>query len=180
MNRSSKNGAREQRRAATRRGTVRAALAAAGLELPQAHPTKYDYIPLSIHERTAFLAGQIPKTGAGAILHSGRVGREVTLEQARDAARLCVLQGLAWLESLAGGLDNVAKVLRIDVFVAADENFLDISDVADAASGVLAIAFDRAGRHPRSVLGVSRLPRNAPVLVELTVALYDTVATEHD
>lgn len=153
-------------------GTVRRRLAAAGIELPAPYATDFAYIPLSIHERTAFLAGQIPKTDSGAITVAGRVGGEVSLEQAQEAARVSVQQGLAWLDAGAGGLDNVARVLRMDFFVAVEDGFEEMSRIADAASGLLHTAFGEEGRHPRSVIGVRRLPRNSPVLVELTVALH--------
>ncbi|MCP1337849.1 RidA family protein [Futiania mangrovi] len=154
------------------------ALAAAGLDLPEPHVTEFDYIPVAVHGTTAYVAGQIPKTGANDLLHAGRVGAEVTAEQAFASARLAALQGLAWVDARAGGLDNVERVLRMDVFVAADDGFRDISRVADAASRVLIHAFGEAGRHPRSVLGVSQLPRNAPVLLEMTLALRKPVAAQ--
>ncbi len=162
------------------RGGVRARLAAAGIALPEPHPTEFAYVPLAIHERTAFLAGQIPKTGSGRITVAGRVGGEVSLAEAQAAARVAAQQGLAWLDALAGGLDNVARVLRMDCFVAVAEGFQEMSRVADTASGLLETAFGAAGRHPRSVIGVSRLPRNAPLLLELTVALRSAPAEAAD
>lgn len=154
----------------TRIGAKRA-LAEAGLDLPPPHPTEFRYVPLAVQGSTAYVAGQIPKTSSDDLLVEGRVGREVTLEEAYAAARLAVLQGLAWIDLQAGGLDNVERVLRMSVFVAAADEFRGISHVADAASEVLERAFGDPGRHPRSVIGVSHLPRNAPLLVELTVAL---------
>lgn len=160
------------------RSRPEAALAAADLVLPAPYPTEYDYIPVATHGTTAYVAGQIPKTDTAELLASGRVGAEVTEDQALEAARRAALQGLAWIHARAGGLDNVERVLRMDFYVAAADTFADISRVADAASGVLFVAFGEAGRHPRSVLGVSRLPRNSPVLLELTVALRKAVSAE--
>jgi len=144
-------------------------LHALGIELPAPETTVYDYIPLSIHNRVAYLAGQIPKRRDG-LVAVGKAG-EIPLELAKTAARVCVEQALAWLHAEAGGLDNVERVLRMDCYVAAADGFEQISDIADAASGLLIALYGDAGRHPRSVIGVKHLPRNSPVLLELTFAL---------
>ncbi|MBJ3777537.1 RidA family protein [Acuticoccus mangrovi] len=157
-------------------GRVRQRLTEAGIGLPDPHVTHFDYIPVSIHGTTAYLAGQIPKTDADEILVTGRLGESVGVEDGKAAARLAAGQGLAWLDALAGGLDNVARVLRMDFFCAVDDAFADMSLVADAASGILVAAFGEAGRHPRSVIGVRRLPRNSPVLLDLAVALHASPA----
>jgi len=145
-------------------------LRALGVELPAPETTVYDYIPLSIHNRVAYLAGQIPKRPDG-LVAVGLAGGEVPLDLAKTAAKVCVEQALAWLHAKAGGLDNVERVLRMDCYVAAADGFEQISDIADAASGLLIALYGEAGRHPRSVIGVKRLPRNCPVLLELTFAL---------
>ncbi len=133
-----------------------------------AHDTVYAYEPATRAGELIFLAGQIAKISATEIHAAGRCGREIDLATARDSARLAALQGLAWLDrSLAPG-ESVRKILRVDVFVAATEDFEHISEVADAASDVFIGAFGDAGRHARSVIGVTRLPRNAPVLLEIT------------
>jgi len=147
-------------------------IARLGATLPDPEGTVYDYVPVAVHGRVAYLAGQICKVDGG-LVAVGRVGAEVTLEQAQAAARACVWQGLAWLDAGAGGIDNVARILRLDCYVAAAEGFERISDVADAASGLLRAVFGPAGAHPRSVLGVSTLPRRSPVLLELTAALIE-------
>jgi enamine deaminase RidA (YjgF/YER057c/UK114 family) len=141
-----------------------------GIDLPAPETTVYDYIPLSIHNRVAYLAGQIPKRPDG-LVAVGRAGDEVSLELAQEAARVCVEQALSWIHAKAGGIDNVERVLRMDCYVAAAEGFEQISNIADAASGLLIALYGEAGRHPRSVIGVSRLPRQSPVLLELTFAL---------
>lgn len=142
------------------------------LELPLPQNTIYEYIPVAIHERLAFVAGQIPKTADGKLLVEGICGDDVTLDQAEKACRLSVDQALAWLDREAGGIANIARILRMDVFIASTREFESLSAIADAGSRRLIAAIGEAGgRHPRSVIGVMRLPRNAPVLVELTVAL---------
>ncbi len=137
----------------------------------EAFETVFDYIPAARHGRILCLAGQIPKTGPQAILHTGRVGEAVDLEQARQSATVAAEQALAWLGREAGGLSRVERILRVTVYVAVADDFEAISQVADAASGTFSRALGEEGRHPRSVIGVARLPRNAPVLLEVTAVL---------
>lgn len=148
----------------------------AGITIPRPEITRFDYLPVSFHGRVAYLAGQIPKVGED-VLHAGRVGDSVSFDDAVEAARVATGQALAWVEHSCGGLENVERVLRMDFYVAVSDEFERMSDVADAASGLLAEVFGESGRHPRSVIGVRRLPRNAPVLIELTLALTQERAT---
>ena len=143
--------------------------------LPPPETTAYAYDPITVHERTAYLAGQIPKHGGGLVC-TGLVGREVSVDQAKEAARICALQALAWLNHSAGGLGNVERILQLNCFVAHADGFDGISDIADVASGVFIEAFGEAGRHPRSVIGARSLPRNSPVLINLVAALRAPVA----
>ncbi|WP_306153812.1 RidA family protein [Roseovarius sp. MMSF_3281] len=138
--------------------------------LPKPEGTKYPYELVTFEGRTAYLAGQIPKRD-GRLAIAGKVGREVALEDAVTAARICAEQALAWLNDSAGGLGNVKRILRVTCYVAHDDDFEDISAVADGASNYLNDMLGDQGRHARSVVGVKRLPRNAPVLIELTAAL---------
>ncbi len=142
--------------------------------LPMPEATKYPYDLVVVHETTAFLAGQIPKRD-GKLAYVGIVGRDVSPVQAHDAARICAQQALAWLNKSAGGLENLDRILRITCFVAHEDDFEDISSVADGASTYLIETLGSKGRHARSVIGVKRLPRNAPVLIEFTAALQHPV-----
>lgn len=148
-------------------------LARAGIAIPERPAMKFDYRPVAVHRGVALVAGQIPKTGTAEVLHPGRVGDEVSLEQARESARLAVLNGLAHLRGALGSLGGVEQVLRLHGYVAAAERFDRLSEVVDAATDILEVAFGPAGRGPRSVIGVSKLPFRAPVLVELTFAVSD-------
>ena len=138
--------------------------------LPAPEPTVFNYDPITVHGKYAYLAGQIPKQ-AGELAVRGLVGAEVDLAQAQCAALICADQSLAWLDHSAGGLDNIDRILRAKCFVAHGDGFAEISQVADAASGRFIEVLGPRGRHSRSVLGVKSLPRNAPVLLEVTVAL---------
>ena len=141
-----------------------------GYRLPELEMPGFNYVPCSVHNGVAYLAGQVPKVD-GEVQPAGKIGAEVGFEEAQEAARRCVLNGLAWLHHELGGLDRVARVLRIDTFLAVAPGFDRMSEVIDAASDLLLGVFGENGRHPRSVIGVSELPRNAPVLIELTVAV---------
>ena len=131
----------------------------------------FNYDPITVHGKFAYLAGQIPKTKGGTMAITGLVGAEVDLHAAQNAATICADQALSWLAQGAGGLGNIDRILRGRFYVAHCDGFTEISKIADAASGRLIDVLGPRGRHSRAVLGVKSLPRNSPVLLELTVAL---------
>lgn len=137
----------------------------------EAFGTIYTYRPASRFGRIVFLAGQIAKTSQTEIHATGRCGEEVDLATAKESARIAAGQALAWLARQTGPEERVDSILDLVVNVAVGPDFLDISDVADAASEVFIAALGEQGKHPRSVIGVSRLPRNAPVLLQVTACL---------
>lgn len=138
--------------------------------LPTPEGTQYPYELVVVEGTMAFVAGQIPKRD-GKLAFVGPVGRALTGDAAHDAARICAQQVLAWLNRSAGGLGNLGRILRMTCYVAHDDSFNDISAVADGASTYLIRTLGEQGRHARSVIGVRSLPRNAPVLIEVTAAL---------
>jgi len=140
-------------------------LAAAGYELPPAASPAFDYVPTTQSGKTLYVAGQLPKEN-GEVRVTGRCGEDVDLEQARYAAEICTLQGLACAAEAAGGLDNISRVLRVTGFIASTPDFHDQPKVLDAASRLLREVFGDAGRHARSAVGVAALPRRAPVEIE--------------
>ena len=144
-------------------------LAELGIVLPTAAAPAFQYVPVTIHDRLAFVSGQLPRQGEAIV--TGKVGDDVDVEQAREAARLCILQGLACLEQALGSLDRVEKILKVTGFVASAPGFNLQPKVIDAASELLVRLFGEAGRHARSAIGVAELPRNAAVEIELIVAL---------
>lgn len=146
------------------------------LTLPNPEATQFPYELLTIQEKTVFLAGQIPKKN-GELVFAGIVGETVTATQAQAAARICAEQALAWLNHSAGGLENLDRFLRFTCYVAHQDGFDDISEVANGASNYLIETLGDKGRHARSVIGVKSLPRNAPVLIEFTAALRNPVTT---
>lgn len=146
-------------------------LAQLGLTLPKAAQPSFNYVPVVLHEGVAYVSGQLPKVN-GEVRLFGKVGAEVSLEQAREQARICVLQALACLSAELGNLSRVTRVLKVSGFVASAQGFNEQPKVIDAASDLLVEIFGAAGKHARSAIGVAELPRNAAVEIEFVVA-YD-------
>lgn len=146
------------------------ALARLGIELPAAPAPLASYVPVRPGPGVAFVSGQIASVD-GDVLYPGRVGAEVTLDQAKEAARRCALQVLSALRAELGSLDRVAGVLQVSVFVASDPSFTQQPAVGNAASDLLVEVFGEAGKHARAAVGVASLPLGAPVEVAAVVAL---------
>ena len=148
-----------------------ARLATIDLALPPREGPAYDYEPYTRDGDTVYLAGTLGKE-KGAVQNMGRVGAEITEEEAGRQMQVWALQALNWLKYAGGGdLDRVHGVLRIKCNVACTTEFDGISRVADHASSVFMTAFGDDGRHSRSVLGMMRLPQNAPVMIDLIAKL---------
>jgi enamine deaminase RidA (YjgF/YER057c/UK114 family) len=141
-----------------------------GLSLPEVTAPAFEYVAVVVHAGVGWVSGQIPRA-AGKVMMTGKVGADVELEAAREAARACVLQALAQLESALGSLDRVTRVLKVTGFVASAPGFTQQPQVIDAASHLLVQVFGEAGRHARSAVGVAELPRGVPVEIELVVAV---------
>jgi enamine deaminase RidA (YjgF/YER057c/UK114 family) len=141
-----------------------------GIELPPAPRPLASYVPVRVAAGTVYVSGQIA-TVEGDVLHRGRLGQEVGLEQGQEAARRCALQLLAAVREELGSLDRVAGVLQVSVFVASDPSFTQQPAVANAASELLVEVFGEAGKHARAAVGVASLPLGAPVEVAAVLAL---------
>ncbi len=149
-----------------------ARLAAAGLELPAVPAPAAAYVPAVRHGDLVIVSGQLPLRD-GALLATGLVGTDVAQDEAAELARVCALNALAAAASVAGGLDAVASVLRVGVFVASAEGFTAQHLVANGASQLLSEVLGPGSVHARAAVGVARLPLDAPVEVEamMTVAI---------
>jgi enamine deaminase RidA (YjgF/YER057c/UK114 family) len=148
--------------------TPSARLAELGLSLPPVAAPLAAYVPATVSSGHVYTSGQLPFV-AGELTHRGKVGAEVSLEDAVQAARTAMLNALAAAASVIGGLDRIGRVIKVTVFVASDPTFTGQPAVANGASELLGELFGDAGRHVRSAVGVSVLPLDAPVEVELTV-----------
>jgi enamine deaminase RidA (YjgF/YER057c/UK114 family) len=145
-------------------------LAALGLTLPEPAAPSFHYIPVTVQGDVAYVSGQLPKVD-GEVRLFGKVGAEVSVEQAEEAARTCILQGIACLKQTLGSLDRIERILKVTGFVASAPGFNQQPRVIDAASHLLTDLLGEKGRHARSAVGVAELPRNAPVEIEMIVAV---------
>ncbi len=125
------------------------------------------YVPAVRSGNLVFTAGQLPMVD-GKLGRAGKVGAEVTPEDAKELARTCALNALAAVHGLVG-VDSVKRVVKVVGFVASAPGFSGQPGVVDGASELLGELFGEAGAHARSAVGVSELPLNAPVEVELVV-----------
>jgi enamine deaminase RidA (YjgF/YER057c/UK114 family) len=136
-----------------------------GLELPVVAKPAGAYVPAITSGNLVFTAGQLPST-AGVLPATGKVGAEVTPEDAKQYARVCVLNGLAAAQGVIGSLDRIVKVVKVVGFVASDPSFTGQPGVINGASELLGEIFGDIGAHARSAVGVAVLPLDAPVEVE--------------
>ncbi|MEM1212468.1 MAG: RidA family protein [Planctomycetota bacterium] len=145
-----------------------------GIEMPAVAEPLGGYVPAVVGRDTVVVSGQLPLRG-GQLVAVGRVGEAVSLEAAQEAARVAVVNGLAaaeWAVKPGPMRKRFERVLRVGVFVASGEGFTEHHRVADGASGLLAeLGVGEEVRHARAAVGVSRLPLDAPVEVELLLGL---------
>jgi enamine deaminase RidA (YjgF/YER057c/UK114 family) len=142
-------------------------LAALGLTLPTVPTPLAAYVPAVRSGDLVFTSGQLPLV-EGRLLATGKVGAEVSAEDAVDLAKQCALNALAAVHALVG-LDEVANVVKVVGFVSSAPDFFAQPTVVNGASELLGAVFGEAGAHARSAVGVAALPLNAPVEVELIV-----------
>ena len=151
-------------------GAVADRLAELGLERPAVAAPVGSYVPAIRDGDLVLTSGQLPFV-AGSLPATGKVGAEVSAERARELARVCAVNAVAAVHELIGELDRVAQVVKVVGFVASDPSFTGQPQVVNGASELLAKAFGDNGQHARSAVGVSVLPLDAPVEVEIQVAV---------
>ncbi len=140
-----------------------------GIELPDVVAPLAAYVPGVRTGNLVSTSGQLPMK-AGELPHIGKLGAQVSPEEGHALARICALNALAAVDALVG-LDAVARVVKVVGFVASAPNFNGQPAVVNGASELLGEVFGDAGKHARSAVGVSELPLDAPVEVELIVEL---------
>jgi enamine deaminase RidA (YjgF/YER057c/UK114 family) len=144
---------------------ARAKLAELGLQLPPVVPPVAAYVPAVRSGNHVYVSGQLPMVD-GKLPATGKVGAEVSADDAKAMARQCALNALAAVDSVAG-LDAVTRVVKVGGFVAAADGFTAIPGVINGASELFGAVFGEAGRHARSAVGVAELPLGAPVEVDV-------------
>jgi enamine deaminase RidA (YjgF/YER057c/UK114 family) len=143
-------------------------LAEMGEAVPEVAAPVAAYVPTVRTGPHVYVSGQVPRRG-GELMHTGKVGAEVNLEQAVACARQCALNAIAAVKAEVGELSAVKRVVKVVGFVASAPDFTDQPQVINGASELLGAAFGDAGQHARSAVGVAALPLDVPVEVEMIV-----------
>ena len=141
-----------------------------GISIPNAPKPAGSYVPVVLTGKLAFVSGQIPIKD-GQVVYQGKVGDTQSIGDAQEAAKLCVINGLAQIEAYCGTLDNLEKIIKISGFVNSTKDFTEHPKVINAASDLLMKIFDEKGRHSRIAIGVSSLPLNATVEIDMVVEI---------
>lgn len=139
-----------------------------GLQLPEVAKPVAAYIPALISGDYVFTAGQIPFV-KGELKYKGKVGAELTLEDGQKAAEICALNCLAAVKSVIGDLNKIERIVKLTAFVNNVDGYGDQPKVANGASELIGKIFSEIGKHARSAVGVSGLPLNAAVEIEMIV-----------
>lgn len=143
-------------------------LAELGLSVPDVAKPVAAYVPAVRTGNHIYSSGQLPMK-SGELMHAGKVGGEVSVEDATACAQQCALNGLAAVRSVIGDLSRVVRVVKLVVFVASTPDFTGQPGVANGASELVGSVFGDAGQHARSAVGVPVLPLDSPVEVEMIV-----------
>lgn len=141
-----------------------------GYELKEAPKPLASYIPVTTVGNLVFSAGQVP-VSAGNLLYKGKLGKDLSDDEGKKAAELCAVNCLNVIKSEIGDLDKVDKIVKVTVFVNSADGYTDQPKIANGASDFLVNVFGEKGKHVRSAVGVNELPINAPVEVEMIVAV---------
>jgi enamine deaminase RidA (YjgF/YER057c/UK114 family) len=147
--------------------SVSARLKELGIDLPEVVPPLAAYVPAARTGNLVYTAGQLPMD-SGSLARTGKVGAEVSPEDGKALARLCALNALAAVHALVG-IDAVTRVVKVVGFVASAPGFNGQPAIVNGASELFGEVFGEAGAHARSAVGVSELPLDAPVEVEIIV-----------
>jgi enamine deaminase RidA (YjgF/YER057c/UK114 family) len=139
-----------------------------GITLPETPKPVANFVPAVKVGSLIFASGQTPTVGDRLVM-KGKLGRELSVEQGQEAARVALLNILAAVRSSAGTLDAIKRIVKLNGWVASAEGFVNQPQVVNAASLLLEEIFGDAGKHARAAIGVAELPSGAPVELELIV-----------
>jgi enamine deaminase RidA (YjgF/YER057c/UK114 family) len=141
-----------------------------GIDLPEPGEPRFSYIPCNQTGNLLYLSGQDCRVN-GELMYTGKLGKEVTIEQGQEAARQTIINCLGVLKSYLGDLDKVVKIVKLLGFVNSEPGFSNQPYVMNGASNFLIEVFGDSGTHARSAIGTSELPFDTPVEIELIVEI---------
>lgn len=141
-----------------------------GITLPVPPKPAGSYIPVVRSGNLVFVSGQIPMQD-GKVMFTGKVPTERTVEEAQQAAKLCAVNILAQLKANIGSLDKISRIVRVSGFVNAAQDFAEHPKIINAASDLFFEIFGENGKHSRIAVGVSSLPLNSTVEIDMTVEI---------
>jgi enamine deaminase RidA (YjgF/YER057c/UK114 family) len=145
-----------------------------GIELPDVAEPVADYVPaVRTGANTVYVSGQLPTDEDGELLAEGRVGDDVSVKEAEQAAQRCAVNVLAAVKDEIGDLSKVRRVVRVEGFVASADDFTDQPSVVNGASELFGDVFGDAGRHSRFAVGCNVLPLDTPVEIGAIVEVED-------
>lgn len=150
--------------------TIEARLDALDLALPEVGAAIGTYVPFIHVSGQLLISGQLPMKD-GAVAVTGQLGRDVSLDTGREAARLCALNILAQAKAALGDLDRISQLVRLNGFVNASSGFSDHPKVINGASDIMVDILGDKGRHTRAAVGCSSLPLNAAVEIDAVFAV---------
>ena len=139
-----------------------------GIEIPTPPSPAGSYIPVVTTENLAIVSGQIP-IKEGKVVFEGKVPEKQSVDSAREAAKICIINGLAQLKANLGSLDKITKFVRISGFVNSESDFTEQPKVINAASDLLVEVFGDMAKHSRIAVGVASLPLNSTVEIDMIV-----------
>jgi enamine deaminase RidA (YjgF/YER057c/UK114 family) len=145
-----------------------------GIELPEAPRSAGSYVQIVTTGNLLFVSGQIPVDPGSIPLQvrfKGKVGKDLSVKEGQEAARLCMINALAQLKSVLGNLDKIKKFVKVSGFVNCDASFTNHPQVINGASDFIVQLFGEKGRHSRSAIGASSLPLDSAVELEVIVEI---------
>ncbi|SRR5258706_8616561 len=150
---------------------VDARLEELGITLPAPPAPVASYVPFVLSDKLLFISGQVTLTADG-LKYTGVIGRDLSLEEGKAAARLCAINAMAQIKAACGGdLGRVKRIVKLTVFVNAAPGFGQHPEVANGASDLFVEVFGESGKHARSAVGAGSLPRNVAVELEAVVEI---------
>lgn len=132
------------------------------------------YIPITKVENLIFISGQIPiniESSNDELKYKGKVGKDISIEEAQEAGKICCLNALFHLKNLIGELDKIKKIIKITGYVNSDENFIEHPKIINGASDLLIKIFGEKGKHTRVAIGVNSLPLGSPVEIDFIIQI---------